>query len=157
MHFLENSMFVLNAYFCRELRFVSILRSKLRFLLRNTGVDSDFTQNFWGKNWRLKSLLCTLNIPEIFLIGLLRYILGEASKKQRTFTVRLTTQYKNSKTWFLVLYYRPIINGILISSGHHFQVLHGSYIREKKRGLVITFEWGSYGPMVKYEHQIKHC
>ena len=42
-------MFVLNAYFCRELRFVAILRSKLRFLLRNTGVDSDFTQNFWGK------------------------------------------------------------------------------------------------------------
>ena len=42
MHFLENSMFVLNAYFCRELRFVAILRSKLRFLLRNTGVDSEF-------------------------------------------------------------------------------------------------------------------
>ena len=57
MHFLENSMFVLNAYFCRELRFVEILRSKLRFLLRNSGVDSDFTQNFWGKNWRLKALL----------------------------------------------------------------------------------------------------
>ena len=50
-------MFVLNAYFCRELRFVAILRSKLRFLLRNTGVDSDFTQNFWGKIWRLKSLV----------------------------------------------------------------------------------------------------
>ena len=30
----------------RRLRFVAILRSKLRFLLRNTGVDSDFTQNF---------------------------------------------------------------------------------------------------------------
>ena len=59
MHFLENSMFVLNAYFCRELRFVAILRSKLRFLLRNTGVDSDFTQNFWGKNWWLEPLLFT--------------------------------------------------------------------------------------------------
>ena len=35
-------MFVLSAYFCRELRFVVILRSKLRFLLRNTGVDSEF-------------------------------------------------------------------------------------------------------------------
>ena len=57
MHFLQNSMFVLNVYFCRELKFVAILRSKLRFLLRNTGVDSDFTQNFWGKNWRLKALL----------------------------------------------------------------------------------------------------
>ena len=34
MHFLENSMFILNAYFCRELKFVAILRSKLRFLLR---------------------------------------------------------------------------------------------------------------------------
>ena len=44
MHFLENSMFVLNGYFCRKLRFVAILRSKLRFLLRYTGVDSDFTQ-----------------------------------------------------------------------------------------------------------------
>ena len=44
MHFLENSMFV------------RILRSKLRFLLRNTGVDSDLTQNFWGKKWRLKAL-----------------------------------------------------------------------------------------------------
>ena len=44
--FLENLMFVLNAYFCRELRFVATLRSKLRFLLRNIGVDSDFTQNF---------------------------------------------------------------------------------------------------------------
>ena len=31
MHFLENSMLVLNAYFYRELRFVTILRSKLRF------------------------------------------------------------------------------------------------------------------------------
>ena len=39
-------MFVLNAYFCLELRFVVILRSKLRFLLKNTGVDSDFAQNF---------------------------------------------------------------------------------------------------------------
>ena len=35
-------MFVLNAYSW--------------FLLRNTGVDSDFTQNFWGKNWRLGAL-----------------------------------------------------------------------------------------------------
>ena len=34
MHFLENSIFVLNAYFCRKLNFVAILRSKLRFLLR---------------------------------------------------------------------------------------------------------------------------
>ena len=57
MHFLEHTMFVLNAYFCRELRFVTILHSKLRFLLRNTGVDSDFTQNFWGKNWRLGALV----------------------------------------------------------------------------------------------------
>ena len=56
MHFLENSMFVLNAYFCHELRLVATLRSKLRFLFRNTGVDSDFTQDFWGKNWRLKAL-----------------------------------------------------------------------------------------------------
>ena len=53
-------MFVLNAYFCRELKFVAILRSKLRFLLRNTGVDSDFTQNFWGKIWWLKSLVIPL-------------------------------------------------------------------------------------------------
>ena len=51
------SMFVLNAYFCRELRSVAILRSKLRFLLRNTGVDSDFTQNFWEKNWLLGALV----------------------------------------------------------------------------------------------------
>ena len=35
-------MFVLNAYFCRELRFVAILCSKLRFLLRNTKVDPEF-------------------------------------------------------------------------------------------------------------------
>ena len=53
-------MFVLNAYFCRESRFVAILRSKLRILLRNTGVDSDFTQDFWGKNWRLKALVNAL-------------------------------------------------------------------------------------------------
>ena len=31
-------MFVPNTYFCRELRFVAILRSNLRFLLRNTGL-----------------------------------------------------------------------------------------------------------------------
>ena len=42
----NSTMFVLNAYFGRELRFVAILRSKFRFLLRNIGVDSDFTQNF---------------------------------------------------------------------------------------------------------------
>ena len=42
MHFLENSIFFLNAYFCHELRFVATLRSKLRFLLRKTGVDSEF-------------------------------------------------------------------------------------------------------------------
>ena len=40
-----DSMFVLNAYFCRELRLVAILRSKLRLLLRNSEVDSDFTQS----------------------------------------------------------------------------------------------------------------
>ena len=34
----------------------AILRFKLRFLLRNTGVDSDLTQNFWVKNWRLEPL-----------------------------------------------------------------------------------------------------
>ena len=68
MHFLENSMFVLNAYFCRELRFVAILRSKLRFLLRNTGVDSDFTQNFWGKNWRLGALVLTPALPRSIAI-----------------------------------------------------------------------------------------
>ena len=56
-------MFVLNAYFCRELRFVAILRSKLRFLLRNTGVDSDFIQNFCGNNWRLGALLGMLTSP----------------------------------------------------------------------------------------------
>ena len=50
-------MFVLNGYFCRELKFIAILHFKLRFLLRNTGVDSDSTQNFWGKNWRLGALL----------------------------------------------------------------------------------------------------
>ena len=49
-------MFVLNAYFCGELRFIAILRSKLRFLLRNTVVDSYFTPNFWGKIWRLEAL-----------------------------------------------------------------------------------------------------
>ena len=45
-----------------------ILRSKLRFLLKNTGVDSDFTQNFWGKNWWLKSLadFNQLRISEFF-------------------------------------------------------------------------------------------
>ena len=32
-------MFVLKAYFCRELRFDAILRSKLRFLLRYSEVD----------------------------------------------------------------------------------------------------------------------
>ena len=42
-------MFVLNAFFCHELKFVAILRSKLGVLLRNTGVDSDFTQNFEEK------------------------------------------------------------------------------------------------------------
>ena len=52
MHFLENSIIVLNTYFCRESKFVAILRSKLRFLLRNTGVHSDFTQNFCGR-WGL--------------------------------------------------------------------------------------------------------
>ena len=37
-------MFVPNTYFCRELRFVAILRSNLRFLLRNTGLrlNSEF-------------------------------------------------------------------------------------------------------------------
>ena len=50
---LETWMFVLNAFFCHELKFVAILRSKLGVLLRNTGVDSDFTHNFWGKVCRL--------------------------------------------------------------------------------------------------------
>ena len=56
MHFLWNSMFVPNGYFCRESKFVVILRPKLRFLLRKMRVDSDFTQNFWVKNWQLGSL-----------------------------------------------------------------------------------------------------
>ena len=58
-------MFVLNVYFCRELKFVANLRFKLRFLLRNTGVDSDFTQNFWGKNWRLGALSWGLVVKHI--------------------------------------------------------------------------------------------
>ena len=62
-------MFVLNSYFCRELRFVAILHPKLRFLLRNTGVDSDFTQNFWGKNWRLKSLVLSIIWLSLAVIG----------------------------------------------------------------------------------------
>ena len=53
---LGNSMFVLNGYFCCELKFFAILSSKLRFLLRNTGVYSDFTQNFWGKIWQVGTL-----------------------------------------------------------------------------------------------------
>ena len=44
--FSGKSMFDVNAYFCRELKVVAILCSKLRFLHRYTGVDSDFTQNF---------------------------------------------------------------------------------------------------------------
>ena len=63
-------MFVLNAYFCCGWKFVAILRSKLRFLLRSTGVDSDFTQNFWGKNWRLKSLLISfISLTAFFCSG----------------------------------------------------------------------------------------
>ena len=42
-------MFVLNGYFCRELKFITILPSKLRFLLRNTGFDSDFSSEFLRK------------------------------------------------------------------------------------------------------------
>ena len=38
------------------------VRYKLRFLLRNTGVDSDFTQNFWGKIWRVGPLHQGLNL-----------------------------------------------------------------------------------------------
>ena len=41
-------------------RFGAILRTKLRFLLRNAGVDSDFTQNFWGKKKRLKALTASV-------------------------------------------------------------------------------------------------
>ena len=50
-------MFILNAYFCRELKFVATLRSKLRFLLRNTGVDSDVTQKGWLPIAKLKPLV----------------------------------------------------------------------------------------------------
>ena len=46
---MENSKFGLSAYFCRELKFIAILLSKLKYLLRIKGVDSDFTQNFWEK------------------------------------------------------------------------------------------------------------
>ena len=44
-------VFLLWIKICRD------LCSKLRFLLRNTAVDSDFTQNFWGKifGWSLWS------------------------------------------------------------------------------------------------------
>ena len=39
---------------CRK--FTQLVWLRLRILLRKTGVDSDFTQNFWVKNWRLKAL-----------------------------------------------------------------------------------------------------
>ena len=42
---------------CSKCVLLSWIKIWLRFLLRNTGVDSDFTQNFWGKIWRLKSLV----------------------------------------------------------------------------------------------------
>ena len=57
MHFLENSRFVLNAYFYRELRFVAILLSRLRFLPKNTGVDSEFLRK------KLTVEVSGLNIP----------------------------------------------------------------------------------------------
>ena len=43
-------MIVLNAHFCCEIKFVAIWRSKLGFLLRNTGVDSDFSSEFLRKD-----------------------------------------------------------------------------------------------------------
>ena len=61
MHFLENSMFVLRAYFCRELRFVTILRSKLRFLFRNTGVDSRFYSEFLRKKLAVEVSVACIN------------------------------------------------------------------------------------------------
>ena len=58
MHFLENSMSVLNAYFRREIRFVAILRSKLRLLLRNTGEElTQILLRILRKKLRLGALL----------------------------------------------------------------------------------------------------
>ena len=45
------------------------LCSKLRFLLRNTGVDSDYTQNFWGKICRLGSLLLSKHICKLITLN----------------------------------------------------------------------------------------
>ena len=71
MHFLENSMFVLNAYFCCELNFVAILRSKLRFLLRNTG-----RKNLAGGGSGQNNALSTCRIPLEFLHQWLHLILN---------------------------------------------------------------------------------
>ena len=49
MHFLENSMFVLNAYFCRELRFVASLGSKLRFFTQKYRSRLRFFSEFLRK------------------------------------------------------------------------------------------------------------
>ena len=83
---LQLKMYVFSGKFnvcskCVLLSWMKICRdlcSKLRFLLRNTGVDSDFTQNFWGKIWRLGSLFWTLPLPREFsafgLAGLFRIL-----------------------------------------------------------------------------------
>ena len=39
-----------------------ICAMKLRFLLRQTAVDSDFTQNIWVKIWRVESLFLIVNL-----------------------------------------------------------------------------------------------
>ena len=54
-------MFVLNAYFCRELKFVAILRSQTQIFTQKYRNWLRFIQNFWGKNWRLKSLVTATN------------------------------------------------------------------------------------------------
>ena len=64
-----------NAYFQCESKFVAILHSivailryKLRFLLKKRRVDSDFTQNFWVKIWRVGSLRLRWKLPETLCV-----------------------------------------------------------------------------------------
>ena len=77
--------------------FTQKYRSWLRFLLRNTGVDSDFTQNFWGKYWRLGALVPRYKTgcqDDLFqgILGLLSALHMNTSGRQ-FFQVDLTTHF----------------------------------------------------------------
>ena len=152
-------MFVPNTHLCRESKFVAILRSKLRFLLRKTQIDSDFTQNFWVKIWWVGSLVYTLqtwfktyyrfqSVVFFFFTKLHKYFFDlrrDPQKMDKIHAVLTTSQIY--KSWYQLGLgsQKGPTKSQLCSKSHPYSEMPSKFLNSKS--WIGTCTWGSRLPL----------